>query len=184
MKRIIVVACQLHYSAGSECAVAMDYIRHMSVNNELTVLYGTAKGFHDLGNTHEMEEWCKINPLKNVTFLPIKPSFVSHNYGYSIFGNFKFYRQDYRMWHKDVRNAIVNLCKNNEYDIIHFLGPIGYREPGCMRDLGLPYIWGPIGGFGMAPIRLSLASSLMGGGASYVKRMLECRTISYKQKCA
>ena len=46
------------------------------------------------------------------------------------------------------------MLSKNKYDLIHFLGPIGYREPGFLYQLPLPYIWGPIGGFGGVKLKL------------------------------
>jgi Glycosyltransferase len=38
---------------------------------------------------------------------------------------------------------------------VHFVGPIGYREPGYLWKLDLPYMWGPVGGTKNYPLRLS-----------------------------
>lgn len=100
-----------------------------------------------------MEKWYSLHPMKNVTFIPVHPSFKSKNYDYSLIGNIRFYNE-YKKWHEDVKNVILTLISKKKYDLIHFLGPIGYREPGCLYDLNVPYIWGPIGGFGMINPRL------------------------------
>lgn len=172
MKEILVLAYQLHYSNGSECAVAMDYLRHMSVDNKLTVLYGSCNGYHMIGDTSEMEEWCAANPMKNVTFIPVKPSFKSGWYGYSVIGNMLFYRE-YRRWHKDAARVAERLIVEHHFDLIHYLGPIGYREPGYLRELGLPMVWGPIGGFGTVNPHLAKACfSFSGAALLYIKSFL------------
>lgn len=40
------------------------------------------------------------------------------------------------------------------FDLIHYVGMIGYREPGYLWKLGLPYIWGPISGTNNASLQL------------------------------
>lgn len=35
----------------------------------------------------------------------------------------------------------------NKIDVIHYLGPVGWHEPGYLYKLKKPYIWGPAGGF-------------------------------------
>lgn len=161
---IIVIAYQLHYSAGSEYAVAMDYVTHMSKSNKLTVLYGTCSGHHSIGNTAEMELYTDTHPMDNVTFVPVKPSFKSRNCNFSIIGNYYFYKQ-YKRWHQDVRKIITIILKDSHhYDCLHYLGPIGYHEPGFLTDLGLPCIWGPIGGFGSVSANCIKPSYLLNGG--------------------
>lgn len=53
---------------------------------------------------------------------------------------------------------VFDYCKQDldieRFDIIHYLNPIGYREPGYLWKLGLPYIWGPIGGANSLDARL------------------------------
>ena len=157
MRHIVVVAYQLHYSFGSEYSVAMNYVKNMSESNKLTVIYGTSAGFHDIGNTKDMENWLSRNSIFNVDFVALKPSHQSHNYDFSLWGQFKFYKE-YKLWHEDVRDYVVQLLKRVRIDIIHYLGPIGYREPGYLYDLPVPYIRGPIGGLGGANMRLLKAT--------------------------
>ena len=159
MNNIIVIAYQLHYGKGSECAVAWDYIRHMSRCYNLTVLYGSSGKHHDIGDTAEMEAYTQEHPMHNVTFLPVKPSFKSKNWDYSLRGIRGFYKE-YRLWHEDVLKEVSRLLQKGKYDLIHFLGPIGYHEPGRLYQLPLPYIWGPVGGMGTVPVKLLIASDL------------------------
>ena len=172
MRRIIVIAYQLHYSKGSECSTAWEYINHVSKRNELTVLYGTSGSHHAVGDTMEMEEWCKNNTLNNVNFIPVHPSCPTKNYGFSLLGQYLFYRE-YKKWHEDVAKIVKDLITREKYDIIHYHGPIGYREPGFLYDYSIPYVWGPIGGFGGANPRLLKASgSLSGAFQMLIKRVL------------
>lgn len=55
---------------------------------------------------------------------------------------------------------VALLIKENHYDIIHYLGPIGYHEPGKLYQLPIPYIWGPVGGLGNTSFRLLLTSDV------------------------
>lgn len=171
MKNIIVIAYLLNNWKGSEFAVAWDYITHMSKRNRLTVLYGCCDGFHRIGNTGRMEEWAKQNSIDNVEFIAIKPTFECQNYDYSTKGNFLFYKE-YTEWHRDVRKFVGKFVTTQKIDLIHYLGPIGYREPGFLHDLDIPYIWGPIGGFGMIPPKLWKAAFSIKGAASLLLKGL------------
>lgn len=168
------VAYLLHYSKGSEFSVAWDYIKHMSKKNRLIVLYGSCGGYHRIGNTAEMEEFSQKSPLENVSFIPVKPSFKSKNWDYSLKGIREFYRE-YEQWHKDLLQVVCQILQEKKVDIIHFLGPIGYHEPGYLYDMPVPYIWGPIGGLVKAPFRLLLVSDYktkMFGGLSLIVKSL------------
>lgn len=146
MKNILVLAYQLSPTKGSEYSVAWNYVIRMSKYNKLTVIYGTS-GNH-LGDCSEMKEFVKNSNLPNIKFINVKPNKWTeilnwcnrHN-----FFNYSFYFA-YNAWQKQVYHKVKKLIKDEHFDLIHFVGPIGYREPGYLWKLNLPYIWGPIGG--------------------------------------
>lgn len=145
-KHILVLAYQLSPTKGSEYSVAWNYVTRMSKYNRLTVLYGVS-GTH-LGDCDEMEEFAKTKGLPNVRFVCIKPNRWTNALNWCNrhnFLNYTFYFA-YQAWQKQVYKEAKNLVKHEKFDLIHFVGPTGYREPGYLWKLGLPYIWGPIGG--------------------------------------
>lgn len=164
MYNIIVIAYQLSPYKGSECSVAWDYVANMSKKNRLTVLFGSSEEYHMIGNTKSMMDYIEKNPLSNVTLMPISLDEPFEVKDYTALGIFQFYRQ-YKKWHQKVRSIVSGLISSEKYDLIHYLGPIGYREPGYLYDLGLPYIWGPIGGFGGINFRLIRATCSITGAA-------------------
>lgn len=52
----------------------------------------------------------------------------------------------YRAWQKRAYKLAVELHQKEHFDVVHQVSLIGYREPGYLWKLGLPYIWGPLGG--------------------------------------
>jgi glycosyltransferase involved in cell wall biosynthesis len=40
-----------------------------------------------------------------------------------------------------------------KFDVAHQLTMVGFREPGYLWKLGIPFVWGPIGGMGVFPWR-------------------------------
>ena len=170
--RILVFAFQLNPHKGSECAVAWDYITEMSKSHELHVIYGACEGFHDIGNTKYVEDYTLNHKYKNIIFIPFKPSFRTKNWQYNAIETYLFYRE-YTRYHKEVYSFARNYIKEYNIDIIHYLGPIGYHEPGYMWNLNIPYIWGPIGGFSNIKFKLLPATfSITGGLNLVVKSML------------
>lgn len=139
---------------GSEYSVAWNYVTRMSRNNDLVVLYGSS-GDH-MGDFHELENYLKIKPLVNVEFIQVKPTrFVNALNTLNRKGilQYSFYFA-YRFWQNSVYKVAKSVVQNQHIDLIHFLNPIGYREPGKLWKLNLPYIWGPIGGVNNIPAKL------------------------------
>ena len=57
----------------------------------------------------------------------------------------------YREWHQNVFNMAKQLVDEEEYDLCHQLTMCGFREPGFFSELGIPFVWGPIGSMGYFP---------------------------------
>ena len=162
MKKILVLAYAISPFRGSEYSVAWNYVINMSKEYELVVLYGVS-GNH-LGEIDELEKYIKINPIKNVRFIPIIPNNKTeklNNLNKRGIFVYTFYFA-FNNWHKQVYRAANELIGKEHFDLLHYLTPIGYREPGYLWKLGLPYIWGPIGGTQSVPIELMTALSSIG----------------------
>ncbi len=71
------------------------------------------------------------------------------------------YYWTYKKWQKDAFRAAVQLTKTSQFDIVHQLNMIGFREPGFLWKLGLPLVWGPIGGMGFFPAPFLLKSGFI-----------------------
>lgn len=153
-KKILVIAYAVSPTRGSEYSVAWNYINEMSKDNDLTVLYG-ASGNH-MGDFDEIESWLMTNSISNVKFLAIKPNRFTLTLNYLNRKGilpYVFYLA-YNFWHRQVYKVAKELIKKEQFNLIHFLNPIGYREPGYLWKLNLPYLWGPIGGIPNRPKNL------------------------------
>lgn len=63
------------------------------------------------------------------------------------------YYWSYRRWHQDVAEVARRLHADHGFDLAHQLTMVGFREPGYMWKLGVPFVWGPVGGMGSFPWR-------------------------------
>lgn len=146
MKNILVLAYQLSPTKGSEYSVAWNYVTRMSKYNRLKVIYGVS-GEH-MGDCSEMEDFIKHNKVENVSFVCVKPDKITNllnSCNKRGFFRYSFYFA-YKAWHKQVYRTVRDIIKKEEFDLIHFVGPIGFREPGFLWKIDLPYMWGPVGG--------------------------------------
>jgi glycosyltransferase involved in cell wall biosynthesis len=64
------------------------------------------------------------------------------------------YYWTYRRWHQDAFVLAQKLHREIGFDLAHQLNMTGFREPGYLWQLGIPFVWGPIGGMGYFPWRL------------------------------
>lgn len=60
----------------------------------------------------------------------------------------------YKAWQKKALDLAKQLDQNENFDIVHQLNMVGYREPGYLYKLDKPLVWGPMGGFNITPWRL------------------------------
>jgi len=134
----------------------------MSHHCDITVLYGSA-GAH-MGDFDEMDGATVREQLPGVRFVPVPPPPVArwlnaaNRRGWL---TYTFYMA-FRAWHVEAGRVARTLLRESEFDLIHYLGPIGYREPGTLWKLDLPYVWGPIGGAPNLSANLAAALPLSG----------------------
>lgn len=139
---ILVLAYAISPIRGSEFSVAWNHIARMSKYHNLTVLYGTAG--QQMGDNDEMDGVS----IPNVKFVFVAPNKTTSLLNWAnrkkIFTP-SFYLA-YNIWHRLAFKLAKRLMSEQDFDLIHYLNPIGYREPGYLWKLDKPYIWGPICG--------------------------------------
>jgi glycosyltransferase involved in cell wall biosynthesis len=167
--KVLLLAYVVSPYRGSEYSVAWNFVSRMSRECEITVLYG-ASGEH-MGDIDEMREYLEKQTLQNVEFIPVLPSRIGNALNYANRKGwlpYTFYLA-YNLWHRQAYRVAHRLVETRQYDLIHYLGPIGYREPGYLWKLGLPYVWGPISGATNVPFSL-LAALPLGGKCKFLFR--------------
>lgn len=60
----------------------------------------------------------------------------------------------YKAWQKKAYALAKQLDEVENFDIIHQLNMVGYREPGYLWKMDKPFVWGPIGGTQNVPWRV------------------------------
>lgn len=162
--KIILVTYPVSPYRGSEFAVSWNYIVNMSKYHELFVLYGTSgNGF---GNVSELQDWLKSHELPNVHFIDVqmKKNLLTECLAYFRKINYKYGSFfQYKLWHKYVYKTALSIIQKNNIDIVHYLNPIGFKEPSeCWRIKNKPYIWGPMQGVENRPLCLYKALGFKG----------------------
>lgn len=68
----------------------------------------------------------------------------------------------YKIWQKKAFTLAKKLNNTENFDIIHQLNMVGYREPGYLWKIDKPFVWGPIGGLVNSPWRFLPSLGLKG----------------------
>jgi glycosyltransferase involved in cell wall biosynthesis len=68
----------------------------------------------------------------------------------------------YKDWQKKVLDLANKLNEKENFDILHQLNMVGYREPGFLWKIDKPFVWGPIGGTENVPWKLFSLFSFYG----------------------
>ena len=121
---------------GSEAQNGWNPALGISKKHKVTVL--TA-----LTNKKNINLFFKKNP-KNPK---LKFIFIEHN-RFSLIEKLwpPSYYWAYAIWQKKAFKIVEKLNKKKKFDLCHQLNMIGFREPGYLWRLNIPFVWGPIGG--------------------------------------
>lgn len=160
---IILLCYKLSPERGSEYAVAWNYIRNMSKFHKIHVLYGT----DGTADGHEMRNWIKNNVETNMHYYHVT---LAKDDLYASFTKWLYSKEKYigfylmyKVWHKEAYNTAKKIISKNRIDVIHYLNPIGFKEPGqCWKIKDIPYVWGPVQGVENWPIALFKAITMKG----------------------
>lgn len=73
------------------------------------------------------------------------------------------YLATYRIWQRDAFLIASALQQKIKFDLVHVITYVGFRVPGPFFRLGIPLVWGPIGGLENTPWRFLLRLGFQGG---------------------
>lgn len=151
MLRIALITYDISPYRGSEASVSWNFVSEMSRHVHLTVVYGREDS--------EIDDYIKDHPTANVEWIGIPKKDVGRferglrqDYYYSLY---------YHQWHKQAAAVVGKLVTDRSIDLIHYLNPIGFKEPGyCWKFKEVPYVWGPIMAVENRPLSLFRAYTL------------------------
>lgn len=161
MRTILLITYDMSPYKGSEASVSWNYVSNMAEHNKLIAIYGKGK--------EDVERYLKQNQMPNVRFINIPFIPVS---GSGLIMDIE-YNLNYRKWHWQVYIWAKDIVEREHVDVIHYLNPIGFKEPGyCWKIKKVPYVWGPIQGVENRPLALFPALSSKGKINALVRRVV------------
>ena len=148
-RRILVVAFATSPYRGSEPGGGWNVVRHLADHHDVTVL--SFPGFeHDARQLYQryIQEH---GPLPGLTMAWVEQPPLSRLLQREGLWQRAFYYRGYRSWEKAAYAKAVQLHRQQPFDLAYRLNMTGFREPGYLWKLDLPYAWGPIAGAVMMP---------------------------------
>jgi glycosyltransferase involved in cell wall biosynthesis len=143
--KILISAYACSPEKGSEPAVGWGFVSELARHHDLWVITEEEKFHTDI--TRYLDENPEIGRSVRFFFICKKRNrFLRKLWPPS-------YYLYYRRWHEDSYKLAKELHQHVDFDIAHQLTMIGFREPGYLWNLGIPFVWGPVGGMGLFPWR-------------------------------
>lgn len=152
--KVLVSAYACSPNRGSEPGVGWGFITALAEKHDLWVLVEKSE-FEE-----SILEFLRKNPnkLTSVHFIFIQR--IRHLNFEKLYP--PSYYWTYRKWHFDAYRAATELHKSVDFDLAHQLTMVGFREPGYLWRMGIPFVWGPVGGMGVFSWRFLLTVGTYG----------------------
>lgn len=143
--KILVSAYACSPYRGSEPGMGWGFVRALAKHHDLWVITEKEKFQKDVENGlndyPELKGRVKFHFLQKKRHRLLRKLWPPSYYWF------------YRDWHKQALNLGRKLSTQIDFDLVHQLNMVGFREPGYLWQLGLPFVWGPIGGLVQMPYK-------------------------------
>lgn len=158
--RVLLSAFGFSPYRGSEAAVGWHVARNLAQWHEVIVLTGAVRCA-----PNDYERYARENgPVRGLTVEYVKPDRLTCLWDklHRIPGLWFLYYVAYRRWQRLAYERALVLNSQKSFDIVHHLTMIGFREPGYLWKMPIPFFWGPVGGAVNEPLRYLRVYSFAG----------------------
>ena len=167
--KVLAAAYACDPSRGSELAVGWGWVTAAARNHDVWVLCADWQ-------RGRIESCVARNPEKfaNLHFVYISPRSWHYNDSSRFWQTCEtstlkpLVHWSYRLWQRDAYAQALKLHRIVSFDLAHQLTFVGFRFPGHLWKLDIPFVWGPIGGM------MGLLRRLARTGCPHGKRGPRC----------
>ena len=146
--RVLISAFSCNPERGSEPGVGHFFVSALAEHCDLTVITESVE------NRAAIERRQDIDPVYagiDFKFIPW-PELDDEGRRIDDRSSYHFYKC-LRRWERRAFRLARTLSREHQFDLTHHLTMQGYREPGYLWRLPLPFVWGPVGGHAQMPWR-------------------------------
>lgn len=133
--RILLSAYACEPNKGSEPGVGWNWAIHLSKDFEVYVI--TRKN-----NQKIIESYLSTCPIKHLHFYYYDCSGWAKKIKKLPYGFFPYYKR----WQTEILPIAKKIVENEKIELIHHVTFNEFRTPGKLWRIGVPFVWGPIGG--------------------------------------
>lgn len=143
--RVLISAYTLSPKRGSEPAGAWNIVVRLAKLHALTVI--TSPDVEGTDYRTETLAYLRKFPIDGLTLHYVDPPPLAKKLMKPTGSLARtFYYTGYKAWQKAAFAAAKRLHEAKPFDLSHQLNMTGYREPGYLWKLPIPFVWGPIAG--------------------------------------
>lgn len=133
--KVLMSAYACEPNKGSEPGVGWNWATHMAEYCEVYVITRS-------NNQPAIEADCKEHPLDHIHFFYHDCGKAARIMKKLPNGIFIYYK----MWQRAILPIVREIIEKERIDIVHHVTFNEFRTPGKLYKLGVPFVWGPIGG--------------------------------------
>ena len=150
-RRVVVSAFAFSPARGSEPGIGWNIASRLAVYHDVTVLCCPQLGGED--HRREVEEYLKIHgPIGGMEVRYIEAPLLSRLFQKPLISfSTPLYFVGYASWQRAAFAEAKRLHNVKPFDLSHQLTITGFREPGYLWKLGIPFVWGPVAGASNVP---------------------------------
>lgn len=177
-KKILISAYAISPYKGSEFASAWNTVTNLAKIHDVWVLYGISDDH--MGDTKSIHQYVINNPNPAIKFIEVEGGTCATTINLlNKAGAGWFFYFAYYLWQKKAFQAAKQILKSVNIDVVHQLGPIGFREPGFLWQLNKPVVWGPVGGMMQVDARLLKGKPLLSRIKFQIKNLINTFQLGY-----
>ena len=141
-KKVLLSAFACKPASGSEFGVGWNFFVNLSKTYDVHLLT-------EIEHKKQLEDECAKLGISLTKLHFVEISGLGRKKLYNQ-GDWSFYLF-YHMWQRRALIKAKEIHAIVKFDLVHHLNMIGFREPGLLYKLGIPFVLGPLGGFGGVP---------------------------------
>ena len=149
--KILVSAYACNPYKGSEEGVGWGWVNAIAKYHDLWVI--TAE-FHRKDIEKAISNNGSPNQKIRFHYVPARPWHYAPTKGWRLIENSTLkpiMNWAYLQWEKDAFRIGAQLQDRTRFDLVHLITYVGFRFPGHLWKLDIPFVWGPIGGLENTP---------------------------------
>jgi glycosyltransferase involved in cell wall biosynthesis len=150
-RRVLISAIAVSPVRGSEPGIGWNIGSRVAKYHDVTLMCIT--GTHGDKHKDEIEAYfAKHGPIPGLTMLYVEPTKAYRFFDRKSSSLLKpFYYFGYASWQRAAYRAVLAEHQKQPFELTHHLNILGYREPGYLWKLPIPFFWGPVAGASNLP---------------------------------